>query len=67
MNREIENYTQDTWMRVDNREIHECDGRVYDPDTMVAPLTPKPTRKTETEFISYVYCRNVYVFEYRFR
>ena len=29
---------------VNKREIHECDGRVHDPDTMVAPLTPKPTR-----------------------
>jgi hypothetical protein len=26
-------------------EIHECDGRAHDPDTMVVPLTPKPTRK----------------------
>ena len=32
---------------VNTREIHECDGQAYDPDTMVAPLTPKPTRKTE--------------------
>jgi hypothetical protein len=32
---------------VNKQEIHECDGRTYDPDTMVAPLTPKPTRKTE--------------------
>ena len=30
------------------REIHECNGRAHDPDTMVAPLTPKPTRKTES-------------------
>jgi hypothetical protein len=30
---------------VNKREIHECDGRAHDPDTMVAPLTPKPTRK----------------------
>jgi hypothetical protein len=29
---------------VNTREIHKCDGQVYDPDTMVAPLTPKPTR-----------------------
>jgi hypothetical protein len=29
------------------REIHECDGRTHDPDTMVAPLTPKPTHKVE--------------------
>jgi hypothetical protein len=28
--------------------IHESDGRAHDPDTMVAPLTPKPTRKDET-------------------
>jgi hypothetical protein len=27
------------------REIHKCDGQSHDPDTMVAPLTPKPTRK----------------------
>jgi hypothetical protein len=26
---------------------HECDGRVHDPDTMVAPLKPKPARKVE--------------------
>ena len=32
---------------VNKREIHECDGRAHDPDTMVAPLTPKPTRKAE--------------------
>jgi hypothetical protein len=32
---------------VNKREIHECDGRAHDPDTMVVPLTPKPTRKTE--------------------
>jgi hypothetical protein len=25
------------------REICECDGRAHDPDTMVAPPTPKPT------------------------
>ena len=29
-------------------EIRESDGRAHDPDTMVAPLTPKPTRKAET-------------------
>jgi hypothetical protein len=28
-------------------EIHKCDGQVHDPDTMVAPPTPNPTRKTE--------------------
>ena len=33
---------------VNKREIRECDGRANDPDTMVAPLTPKPTRKAET-------------------
>ena len=32
---------------VNKREIRECDGRANDPDTMVAPLTPKPTRKAE--------------------
>jgi hypothetical protein len=32
---------------VNKRKILECDGRAHDPDTMVAPLTPKPTRKTE--------------------
>jgi hypothetical protein len=30
---------------VNKREIHKCHGRAHDPDTMVAPLTPKPTRK----------------------
>ncbi len=29
------------------RDIRECDGRAHDPDTMVAPPTPKPTRKAE--------------------
>jgi hypothetical protein len=33
---------------VNKEEMHECDGRAHDPDTMVAPLTPKPTRKAET-------------------
>ena len=33
---------------VSKREVHECDGRVRDPDAMVAPPTPKPTRKVET-------------------
>jgi hypothetical protein len=28
---------------VNKRELHECDGRAHDPDTMVAPLTSKPT------------------------
>ena len=32
---------------VNKREIHECDGRAHDPDTVVAPPTPKPTRKAE--------------------
>jgi hypothetical protein len=32
---------------VNKQDIHECDGRTYDPDTMVDPLTPKPKRKTE--------------------
>ncbi len=33
----------------DNKqEVHECDGRVRDPDAMVAPPTPKPTHKAET-------------------
>ena len=32
---------------VNTREIHKCDGQVHDPDTMVAPLTPKPKRKAE--------------------
>ena len=32
---------------VNPREIHKCDGQVHDPDTMVAPLTPKSTRKVE--------------------
>jgi hypothetical protein len=30
---------------VNTREIHKCDGQAHDPDTMVAPLTPKPTEK----------------------
>jgi hypothetical protein len=32
---------------VNTRENHMCDGQVHDPDTMVVPLTPKPTRKSE--------------------
>ena len=32
---------------VNTREIHKCDGQAHDPDTMVVPLTPKPTRKAE--------------------
>jgi len=34
-------------VEVNTRDIHKCDGQAHDPDTMVAPLTPKPTRKTE--------------------
>ena len=33
---------------VNKQDIHECDGRAHDPDTMVAPPTPKPTHKAET-------------------
>jgi hypothetical protein len=33
---------------VNTREIHKCDGQAHDPDTIVVPLTSKPTRKTET-------------------
>ena len=32
---------------VNKREVHECDGRGRDPDAMVAPPTPKPTRKAK--------------------
>ena len=32
---------------VNTRDIHKCDGQAHDPDTMTAPLTPKPTRKVE--------------------
>ena len=32
---------------VNKQDIHECDGWAHDPDTMVVPLTPKPTRKVE--------------------
>ncbi len=32
---------------VNTREIYKCDGQAHDPDTMVTPLTPNPTRKTE--------------------
>ncbi len=41
---------------VNKREIRECDGREHDPDTMVAPLTPKPTRKAELTRYRYVRC-----------
>ena len=33
---------------VNKREIHECNGRTHDPDTMVSPLTPKLTLTAET-------------------
>ena len=33
---------------VNTREIHKCDGQAHDPDTMGDPLTPMPTRKTES-------------------
>ncbi len=33
---------------VNTREIHKCDGQAHDPDTMVAPLTPKSTREGES-------------------
>jgi hypothetical protein len=36
---------------VNKREMWEWDGRAHDPDTMVAPLTLKPTRKAEALFI----------------
>ena len=29
------------------QDIHECDGRAHDPDTMVAPPTPRPKRKAK--------------------
>jgi hypothetical protein len=32
---------------VNKREVHECDVRTRDPDTMVVPPTSKPTFKTE--------------------
>jgi hypothetical protein len=32
---------------VNKQDIHDSDGRAHDPDTMVAPLTPKPKRKAE--------------------
>ncbi len=36
------------WYEGNRQEIHECDGRTHDLDTMVDPLTPKPTHKTKT-------------------
>jgi hypothetical protein len=38
---------------VNTREIHKCDGQAHDPDTMVAPLTPKPTRRREKKVLSF--------------
>ena len=32
---------------VNKQDIHDCDGRAHDPDTMVAPLTPKSKRKAK--------------------
>jgi hypothetical protein len=32
---------------VKKREVHECDVRTHDPDTMVDPPTPKSTFKAE--------------------
>jgi hypothetical protein len=32
---------------VNTREIHKYDGQAHVPDTMVDPLTPKPTREAE--------------------
>jgi hypothetical protein len=34
---------------VNTREIHKCDGQTHHPDTMVAPLTPKSTRKAKAQ------------------
>jgi hypothetical protein len=34
--------------KVNTREIHKYDGQAHDPDTMVAPLTPKLKRKGES-------------------
>ena len=31
---------------VNTRDIHKCDGQAHDPDTMAAPLTPKPSDVT---------------------
>jgi hypothetical protein len=33
---------------VNKQDIHECDERAHDSDTMVTPPTPKPTLKAET-------------------
>jgi hypothetical protein len=32
---------------VNTRDIQKCDGQAHDPDTMAAPLAPRPTRKAE--------------------
>ena len=32
---------------VNEREVHDSDGRTRDPDAMVVPPTPKPTFKAE--------------------
>ena len=32
---------------VNKQDIHECDERAHDSDTMVTPPTPKPTLKAE--------------------
>jgi hypothetical protein len=39
-------------VEVNTRDIHKCDGQAHDPDTMVAPLTPKTTRKLNLFFFS---------------
>jgi hypothetical protein len=33
---------------VNKQDIHDCDGQAHDPDTMVVPLTPKPTNQAES-------------------
>ncbi len=37
---------------VNTRDIHKCDGQAHNPDTMEAPLTPKPTRKARVYYES---------------
>ena len=37
---------------VNKREVHECDGRALDPDAMVAPPTPNPSRECSFFFRS---------------
>jgi hypothetical protein len=39
---------------VNTREIHKCDGQAHDPDTMVAPLTPKVVRGCKNLFFSHL-------------